>query len=229
MTEQLDFEGQWQGKFARSLDAVVGENRRGEIMQGGAELGTCSERSQVIAWTRAAMTRLEGLVAEPARQDVMTRCACQYPLEDLQDIRLAYQISGDVDLAQQMLRERFERFLRHTLQLNDAFIKDIIGRGWGPAGIRDGSRIIATKIPKSGNLVEYMSERDPQVKRELYCHCPRIRQAIQTSAQIPAIYCYCGAGFYKGIWEEITRHPVRVEVLESVLQGNEVCKVAIYL
>jgi len=42
-------------------------------------------------------------------------------------------------------------------------------------------------------------------------------------------YCYCGAGFYKGIWEEILQEPVEVEVLESVLKANEVCKIAIHL
>jgi hypothetical protein len=159
----------------------------------------------------------------------MTRCACQYPPEDLQDIRRAYRDGGDIDLAQDMLRNRFEAFLRDTLQLDDGLIQDILGRGWGPAGVRQGDQIIATKIPKSGNLVMYMKESDPQVKRQLYCHCPRLRQAIQTGAQVPAIYCYCGAGFYRGIWEEITQRPVQVEVLESVLHGGVVCRVAIRL
>jgi len=47
--------------------------------------------------------------------------------------------------------------------------------------------------------------------------------------QLPLEYCYCGAGFYKGIWETILREPVRVEVLESVMHGGDVCKIAIHL
>jgi len=46
---------------------------------------------------------------------------------------------------------------------------------------------------------------------------------------ISTTYCYCGAGFYKGIWEEILQRPVEVEVLESVLSGGEVCKIVIHL
>ncbi|HUT21312.1 MAG TPA: hypothetical protein VM366_19345 [Anaerolineae bacterium] len=46
---------------------------------------------------------------------------------------------------------------------------------------------------------------------------------------IPEIYCYCGAGYYKGIWEAILGQPVRVEVLESVLKGGDVCTIAIDL
>jgi hypothetical protein len=88
---------------------------------------------------------------------------------------------------------------------------------------------LATKIPKSGNLIEYFGVSDPQKKQELYCHCPRVRDAIKTDQQLSPTYCYCGAGFYKGIWEEITQQNVEVELLESVLQGDDVCRIAIYL
>ena len=74
-----------------------------------------------------------------------------------------------------------------------------------------------------------MKETDPEKKRQYYCHCPRVRDALSTSETISPTYCYCGAGFYKGIWEEILQEPVAVEVLESVFQGDEVCKVAVYL
>ncbi len=229
MTEEMDFEHLWRSKFVRCLDDLLGPELRGEITRGWDEASSRSEPSEVIAWTQAAMQRLERLVDEPTRQEVMTRCACQYPPEDLQDIRCAYLESGDFDLAQRMLKARFEAFLRNTLDLDGGLIQDIIGRGWGPAGVRQGDRIIATKIPKSGNLVKYLTESDPQVKRQLYCHCPRIRQAISAGVQVPAAYCYCGAGFYRGIWQEITQRPVQVELLESVLNGGEVCKVAIHL
>jgi predicted hydrocarbon binding protein len=108
-------------------------------------------------------------------------------------------------------------------------ITEIINRGWGLAGIIDGDSVIATKIPKSGFLVAYFNETDPQKKRQYYCHCPRVREVIQHGETLPKIYCYCGAGYYKGIWEEILQKPVQVEVIESVLEGGEVCKISIHL
>jgi len=56
-------------------------------------------------------------------------------------------------------------------------------------------------------------------------------QARETQCQKtnPPVYCYCGAGFYKGIWEEILQQPVEVQVLESVLKGDKVCKIAVHL
>jgi hypothetical protein len=99
----------------------------------------------------------------------------------------------------------------------------------GLAGKLEGDAIIATKIPKSGYIREYFAEKDIVKKRAIYCHCPRIRDALKTSTEISPTYCYCGAGYYKGIWEEILQRPVKVELLESVLKGDEACKIAIDL
>ena len=74
-----------------------------------------------------------------------------------------------------------------------------------------------------------MKEEDPDKQREYYCHCPRIREMLRTGETLSAAYCYCGAGFYKKIWEEILQQPVKVEVLESLLKGDSVCKFAIHL
>jgi hypothetical protein len=132
-------------------------------------------------------------------------------------------------MAHQLLQEQFESFLKVSLKLDDELIETIVKRGWGLAGEKDGKTIIATKMPKSGFLVDYMNEADPEKKRQYYCHCPRVRDILRTSEIISQVYCYCGAGFYKGIWEEIMQKSVDVEVLESVLGGDEVCKIAINL
>lgn len=99
----------------------------------------------------------------------------------------------------------------------------------GLAGVKKGDTIIATKIPKSGYLAEYMKETDPKKKRQLYCHCPRVRDVLKIKETISPTYCYCGAGFYKGIWEKILQKPVEVELLKSVLKGDDVCRIAVYL
>jgi predicted hydrocarbon binding protein len=56
-----------------------------------------------------------------------------------------------------------------------------------------------------------------------------VREVLKTSDTISPTYCYCGAGFYKGIWEEILQQPVEVEVLKSILNGDDVCTIAIHL
>jgi hypothetical protein len=215
------------------LRDAAGEETRRQVMEGSEALSSTSPRHEVVAWTRKAMRQLSSLVGEEERKAIMTGCACQYPTSALRDIRAAYEESaGDIALAHRLLQEQFEAFLVDSLGLENELVEEIVERGWGLAGVLEGDRIIATKIPKSGHLLAYMAEVDPQRRRELYCHCPRIRDVLKASdvarpGVLAEAYCYCGAGFYKGIWEEILQAPVDVEVLESVLKGDDVCKVAI--
>jgi hypothetical protein len=229
MSEEVDFEQAWLTKFSTLLREVAGDEIREEVVRGSASLSSASSGDEVIHWTRGAMERLDTLVDERRCRAILTGCACQYPRAALQAARKAYEETGDIDLAHRMLQEQFEAFLEETLGLDEELIEDMVNRGWGSAGVKEGSRIIATKIPKSGNLIEYLREEDPAKRRQLYCHCPRVRDALKFSVSISPTYCYCGGGFYKGIWEEILQQPVEVELLESVLQGDDVCKFAIIL
>lgn len=229
MSEEQDFERAWLARFSSRLDEVAGEETRNEVMKGSDGLSSHSSREEVIAWSKEAMERLDALVEEKERKEIMTGCACRYPKSDLREIRRRYEITRDVDLVHRMLQAQFEAFLKDSLQLSDKLIEEIVSRGWGLAGVKKGNTIIATKIPKSGYLIEYMNETDPERRRQYYCHCPRIREVLQTSETISPTYCYCGAGFYKGIWEEILQRYVEVEVLETVLKGDEVCKIAVHL
>ncbi|MBA7699750.1 hypothetical protein ES703_108453 [subsurface metagenome] len=229
MSEEWDFERAWLRKLSSCLDGIAGEEVRGVVLRGSEGLSSRSGRGEVIEWSQGAMERLESLVEDKEAREIMTGCACQYPESALQEMRREYEETRDIDLAHKMLQEQFESFLKNTLDLDDELVDEIVERGWGLAGVREENTIIATKIPKSGHLIEYMEETDLEKKRQYYCHCPRVRDALGTSETISPTYCYCGAGFYKGIWEEILQEPVAVEVLESVLQGDEVCKVAVYL
>ena len=229
MCVAMDFERAWLGKLSSHLDEIVGEQIRKQVLQGSEALTFESPSATVVDWTRGAMERLDSLVEEAGRRSILAGCACQYPMDALQEMRKVYQETGDTSLVHDMLQGQFESFLRETLHLDDGLVAAIVQRGWGSAGVRRGSTIIATKIPRSGNLLEYIMETDLVRKRALYCHCPRIRGALLSSVAISATYCYCGAGFYKGIWEEILQQPVEVELLETVLQGDEVCKFAVYL
>ena len=228
MTEN-DFVKNWLLKFSHCLDEIAGKKTRIKVSEGSEKLTSDSSQKEIIDWIKFAMERLNTLVDETKRIEIMTGCACQYPQSDLDDIRKVYQESKDIDLAHKMLQRKFITFIKNILKLDNELMQDIINRGWGLAGIKKGNTIIATKIPKSGNLAKYLKEKDPEKRRAMYCHCPLIREAIGSSEKISPTYCYCGAGFYKGIWEYITGQKVKVEVLESVLQGGDVCKIAIHL
>ena len=231
---QLDFERAWQQKLSRAVEAAAGDEVRRRVMEGSEDLDVSADRQTVIAWTEHAMESLIVAVEPAQRRAIMASCACQYPVDNLQDARKAYAETGSIEAAHAVLQEMFRGFLRDVLELDEAVVEDVIHRGWGLAGVVEGSRVIATKIPKSGNLAAHLRESDPQRRRQLYCHCPRVRDALTMvdspwPPEVAETYCVCGAGFYKGIWEEIVQGPVHVELLESVLRGDDVCKVAVHL
>jgi hypothetical protein len=229
MGNQTDFERAWQAKLSTCVKRTAGLDVAGFVLAGGESLTDESPSSIVVRWTGLAARRLLQRVGDEAAGSVMTGCACRYPTAALLPMRKAFEETGDVDKVLQMLQERFLEFLRRDLSLPEDLISRIGEQNWGLAGVRKGTKIIATKIPKSGNIRDYFATDDPQERRRLYCHCPRIREAVDSSHEIPSIYCYCGAGYYKALWEEILQMPVEVEVLENVLQGGECCRIAVHL
>jgi hypothetical protein len=224
-----DFETQWQRKLGLAVEDLAGIDVKERVLAGGDALRDPSTSREKLLWTCEAL----GVLAETAEkgilQEVLTRCHCWYPNEDLLDVKLTYRLYGDIDQVLAMLQSKFEAFLGEILELDEVQIQAILDRGWGLAGKREGNRIIATKLPKSGFLQEYLLEDDPVERRRLYCHCPRIRDEIGSNPALPLEYCYCGAGFYQGIWEEILGESVEVEVLETVMTGGDVCRIAIHL
>jgi hypothetical protein len=76
----------------------------------------------------------------------------------------------------------------------------------------------------------YLAETDPILKHYYYCHCPWAREAIKNGdVTLAATFCNCSAGFHKKPWEVALGQPVRAEVLESVLMGDDRCRLAIHL
>ena len=226
----IDFERSWRDRLAKNIKAVAGTAMCEKIMADSETAGSLREAADTITWTAGVMQRMDDLLDTGARIDIMTACSCQYPRGELQEIKNVYRATNDIDRAHGMLRERFIRFLGGTLGLKQDIIDIVLDRGWGLAGVITGNAIIATKIPKSGYLSEYMQEKDPDKKRALYCHCPRIRALFETGdVRLSSTYCYCGGGFYKGIWEEILGHDVRIEMHKSVMQGDDVCQFKVVL
>jgi hypothetical protein len=228
MAEEQDFERMWLEKFSEALEGRVGPTLFHEIMDECEGFTMQTNRLEIIDWTQKTINLLEEKLGDGETGEIFAQCACRYPVNDLQEIREMYARTGDLARCHQLLEKRFITFLKESLNLTDHMVEDIVGRGWGLAGVLMGnSTIIATKIPKSGNLKSYLQETDLDKKRQAYCHCPRVRDVLKIGKTIPESYCCCGAGFYQRIWEEIVQGEVEIEVLESVLAGGDVCRIAV--
>ncbi len=229
MSPVFDFEKAWLLKLNDAIDSSAGEDIRKTVLAGSGNLTAQTPRQEIIEWTVKAVEKLKSHLGEAETDRIMTLCACRYPTPGLQKARETWEETRDIDQVLDVLQEQFESFMRDSIGLSEEEVEYVVSKNMGLAGIRKENTIIATRIPKSGFLKKCLNEKDSEKRREYYCHCPRVRDAIKSGNAVPPSYCYCGAGFYKGIWEDILQMPVEVEVIESLFTGGDVCRIAIYL
>lgn len=94
-------------------------------------------------------------------------------------------------------------------------------------GLRKDDKIFVTKIPY--NAISYLKEKDGKLKRYYYCHCPWVREGIKSDTKVPSTFCYCSAAFEKRLWDVIFGESVKIDVIDSVLRGDMVCRFAIHV
>lgn len=159
--------------------------------------------------------------------DILTESACFYSRDDLRPFAKLYKETDDLELVHRKLQEKFEKDIVNYKSLSDSELQYIKDHNWGIAGKLDGTTILATKIP--AEFHEYFKSNDSQEKQSLYCHCPRIKESIKNGEAIPYEYCYCGGGYYRDIWKTITQSEVKIEIIQSILKGDEVCQFKIHI
>ncbi len=115
-----------------------------------------------------------------------------------------------------------------TQEINDEVISYVKRDQTIESGIRKGDQVIITKIPYSSK--EFIHESDSRKRRYYYCHNPWIRQALLEEDQpIDPAFCGCSAGYFKNFWEAVLNEPVRIEVLKSFIQGDQICEFVMHL
>lgn len=88
---------------------------------------------------------------------------------------------------------------------------------------REGEYLYMTKFPYSPK--DALEATDPVMKRYYSCHCPLAREAIlKGDPDIPLDWCYCSGGFNKMKFDVVFGEPTEVEVLKSVLAGDDICR-----
>jgi hypothetical protein len=192
----------WSKLLSESLTRHVGETAAREIMEGCTRLEELDENSRAECVKRV-IDRLDSRVHDDeAKISIMTDCACQCYAEHLEQLRDEYRKSRDVD------------------RLLDA----MHGKVFLLRPTREGDIVYVTKVPRFPE--EHRRAETAEAKKYYFCHCDHARAV---HGEISLTYCYCGAGWCKRIWEGVLERPVRVDIVESVLQGDDVCRFAVHL
>ncbi|MBU0983097.1 MAG: hypothetical protein KKA42_04455 [candidate division Zixibacteria bacterium] len=190
----------WPQKLALSIRKTAGEEIEREVMAG--EKATDDPVAKA-AWTAGAMDRLDCLVPDVSdRKEIMARCSCACAVDVTRTLRAEYERTGDLD---QVLEFSY---------CNPFFIRPR----------REGNTIYFTKAPRDPEAFE--KANTPHERQMAYCHCEQVRAR---KGEISLTHCYCGAGWYQGIMEGILGRPVEIELVKSVLQGDDACVIAVHI
>ena len=202
----------WNRLLSRNLERVLGKETRREVMRGSDELTLSSTVDKRFQWVKGVIERLNKLADEGQKYDILSSCAHIFPGEQIEKLKVIY--------------EKARTKTDDPLKAIDAVI-EFMGEdpGWGERPLRKGNIIYSTKQPRDPQ--GYEKAKSDAEKRRAYCFCPLVRNHLDKG--MSNTFCYCGAGWYRQQWEGAIGKPVRIEVVKSVLNGDDVCRFAIHL
>lgn len=189
------------------------------------------------AYMHPVIERLEAKVGEQASKDFLSSCLRDLPDKYFQGEKRKYQKAKDIDDYLKKRHQGFVRWLRScqrqgqlffVQEITDEVLAFVKGNQEIGGGVREGNIVYETKIPYLTK--QYLAEKDPVMKRYYACHCPWAREAIRRGdVKLVATFCNCSGGFHKKPFEVVFGKPLKVDVLESVLKGDDHCRFAIHL
>ncbi len=198
---------EWERLLSQGTLEVLGDEARITVMQGSESLTPEDSFEKYSTWMCGALERLDALTQdEDSKFRIVSRCAHVFPQERIDRLRRIFHESG-VDA---VLREM------HT----DHF--------WYEKPVRRGNVIHERKNPFDQEGYDRAVTRAE--KRMAYCHCAFVRPYLnEDSPKLTPTFCYCGAGWYRRLWEGIIGLPVKIEYHQTLLRGDDQCTFTITL
>lgn len=198
---------EWDRLLAEGTEEVLGTYARWNVMQGIDTITPESSFEEYSNWIKGAIDRLDMLTKDDEKKcQVVSHCAHIFPQERIEHLRDIYKI-GDFD---EILREMYR----------DDF--------WYEKPVRRGNVIYMRKNPF--NPEGYANAATLSERRKAYCHCPFVHRYLDgTGDKLSPTFCFCGAGWYRRLWEGILGQPVKIEHVETLLRGNDQCTLTITL
>ncbi len=202
----------WNELFSDNLERVLGDEAKLEVMQGSDGLTIESSVDERFQWVKSALERLENLADDKQKYDIISSCAHVFSKEPINNAKAVY--------------ESTQGQTNDPLKAIDAVIEFMDkDPAWPKRPVRKGDIIYSSKAPRDPQ--GYEKAKSEAEKRKAYCFCPLIRNHLEED--IPISFCNCGAGWYRQQWEGILGKPVRINILKSVLKGDDECQFAIHL
>jgi len=202
----------WNGLFEKGIDQILGKEKKQIVIKDSEQITLDSPLENKFQRVKCAMERLDEITDEEQKYQIISGCSHIFPKTLINSIKEVYNES----------RIKTEDPLKAIDEVLEFMEKD---HAWIKVPIRENNILYATKNPRDPKGVkEATTEAE---KRTAYCFCPVIREMLDKG--MPVHYCYCGAGWYRQQWEGVFEKPVNIEIVKSVLRGDEICQFAIHI
>lgn len=204
--------GRWLERLAVGIDRYAGRAVRKKIMEACEAIGLHSTPRERAEWASRAIERLDAMVKdECARRDIMMGCAHVFPQGRIDLLRAEYEKHHNID-----------RLLEYM-----AADQSVGGSSYYGIQRREGNVVYERKLPHNRRGYE---EAEDETERYFHsCCCPIVKEAIRSGIPLSPTFCHCGGGWFRRLWEGITGRPVRIELVKSLLTGDDACEFAVHL
>ena len=193
----------WESRFKDRVKKVLGEDKGSRVLQGAEKITPFSPASERSSWVVSAIERLDKLADEDQKCAVISKCAHDRPLEDIQRFKEIFHSSQDID------------------KVLEVYVEDL---PWLEKPYREGRILYTSKPPANREAYDEAVTQDEIIKAA--CFCPIVKAALEG---MPRTFCYCGAGWAEQLWSEVVGQSVKVDIVETVVDGGKLCKFAVYL
>lgn len=196
----------WIQLFAAGLDrARLGEDAKRRILEGHEKITHFTGLEERVAWIGGALTKLKEVATDDQTRETISGCGQKFPDENIAILKAIYENHG--------LEYLINRMIEDPLHM--------------AAPVREGNILYYTKAP--ANKKGYEEAETWEEKRPQACWVALAKQAMLKGLELPPIFCYTSARWFKRLWENILDQPVRVELVRSALKGDKECTFAVHL
>ncbi|NHJ84563.1 MAG: hypothetical protein FK734_03825 [Asgard group archaeon] len=202
----------WLKRLKASLDKHSNEETSKEILSGCEKINFKSQGNEKALWVTQAVDKIDDLTDDDTRKKILLGCCDIFPKTRIKPLREKYLETGNID---DVIKTMYQ------------------DTSWGGLSYyeypkRKGNVLYVIKNPF--NPKKYNETEDKEEKKLYYCHCGLAKAALKNpDIKLSPTFCYCGAGWYKTLWEGILEMPIKIKVLQSIVQGDDCCEFAIYL
>ena len=205
----------WIESLERGLRERADEQTAATVTSGADEVRHDFDSERLRSWVLGALDRLdESVPCERTRACVLNGCAHHYPKTQLLRMKAAYEQEANI-----------LRFIERLNRDDKLFPSRIYWKDGEPKNV-----VYTEKLVPPWNRQAYERATDPVEKRYYGCFCSLVKEVIRTGEELSPTFCNCSAGWYVQMWETILgRSPIRVDVVQSILRGDDRCVFAIHL